>query len=314
MEYLEDVYPVSFWQEVLHHTPNDITVHFTGGEIFTYPQMFALLEITAGRHPFTLITNGSILDKADCQRLAELSPSHVTISINGNEQIHDSITGVTGSYSKTVNTIRTLAGLLPGGCLSINFVLLPENYRVIPGAAKYLEEIGIERMVIQLFDPALNRCGIAIGAGHRPSPQPPDWSNIDLYQVRKLLEELDNRNYPKLFICKASDMKPEEIVDFLSGKFDKDKWKCSEVFDSMRCSPTGNVYTCSGIKIGELGRKNVVDTWNSSIYKAFRQNNSHMTLKPGCEGCCKVRKKETNENYCHKGTKAQRNTKEFYFF
>lgn len=290
--HLADIRPVSFWKAVLKNAPADISVHFTGGEIFTYPKIFELLETTARRYPFSLVTNGSILDKADCQRLAQLSPRHVTISIHGNEQVHDRVTGVVGSYRKTVDAIETLIGLLPRDCLSINFVLLPENYRVVSHVVEFLEGMGVHTMVIQLFDPALHRCGITAGIEQLPPPQPLDWSNVDFRDVQELFEKVNQRTDHKLSVLLPSQMTPGEIVDFLLGNFNMDKWECSEVFDTMRCSPTGKVYTCSGLEIGNLGQQTILDLWDSDQYTSFRQSHTSAALKPGCEGCCKVRRKE----------------------
>jgi MoaA/NifB/PqqE/SkfB family radical SAM enzyme len=289
--YLNNIFPVTFWCDVLQDVPDKIIVHFTGGEIFTYPEIFDLLERTAGRNPFTFVTNGSLLDEIDCERLAELGPSHVTISINGNENIHDGITGVAGSFRSSINTIRILGLLLPAEKLSVNFVLLPGNYMTIYEVCRLLEDVGAERLVVQLFDPALFRCGIAAGTQNPPSFQCLDWSGEALFKLRNLLEDIVCKTDRNLSICLASDMTPLEILAFLSGEFNADNWTCSDVFDSLRCSPTGDVYTCNGLKMGELGKERVMDIWYSAAYEAFRQSHSRKVLGPECRGCCKVRRR-----------------------
>lgn len=292
VEHLNHILPVSFWQKVLQEIPKEIIIHFTGGEIFTYPEIFELMEITARRNAFTLVTNGSILDEEDCERLTKLSPSHVTISINGNEKLHDSITGVTGSYRKTMETTYRLAGLLSKERLNVNFVLLPGNYMTLPDLIPLIKETGFKRMVIQLFDPALSRCGIALGTQHTLSSQSLDWSRVDLDELQKILEATSEWNDRNFTVHLASGMTPQEIMTYLSGKFNNDIWMCSEVFYSMRCSPTGDVYICNGKKIGELGQNKVMDIWDSAAYKAFRQGHFQKALGPECEGCCKVRRKK----------------------
>lgn len=291
VEHLKDIFPVSFWSEVLRDVPHKTIVHLTGGEIFVYPGIFELLERTAGRNPFTLITNGSLLDRACCERLAGLGPSHVTISINGNENIHDEITGVEGSFRKSVETIRTLGSFLPAEKLSVNFVLLPANYMTIHEVCRILEDAGAERLVVQLFDPALFRCGIAAGTQNPPSFQYLDWSGSDLSKLRNLLEEIACRADGNLSIHLASGMTPSEILAFLSGEYRHGDWMCSEVFDSMRCSPTGDVYTCNGLKMGELGKNRVMDIWYSAAFEAFRQSSFRRTVGPECMGCCKARRR-----------------------
>jgi len=289
--HLRETRPVSFWQGVVQSAPDAIRVHFTGGELMAYPAIFELLESTAGRFPFSLSTNGTLLDPAACKRLVGLSPHHVTVSILGTEPIHDAITGVAGSFGRAVRAIKDLARLLPAGRVSVNFVLLPENAPVIVDVTRFVETLGVAGLVIQLFDPALNRCGVVAGVRDVPPPRRLDWSGVDLDGVEQTLEEINRRDSRDLAVLLASSMTPAEIVDYLSGEFDINRWTCSEVFDTMRCSPAGKVYTCNGLEIGALDRQSVLELWHSERFTAFRQAYSNTVLQPGCEGCCKIRKR-----------------------
>jgi hypothetical protein len=154
-----------------------------------------------------------------------------------------------------------------------------------------MADAGIGKMVVQLFDPALFRSGIAVETQHPRAYQPLDWSKVNLFELQNLLEEIKIKKNRDLSIRFASDMTPSEIVAFLAGEFNKDIWMCDEVFDSMRCSPKGYVYTCNGTKMGELGQNSVLDIWNLPAYKTFRHGHWHKNLDPECTGCCKVRRK-----------------------
>jgi len=289
--HLQDSRPVCFWQGVLHSAPDGIGVHFTGGELFVYSGVFELLESAGSRFPFSLSTNATLLNPTACNRLAELAPHHVTVSILGNEPVHDAITGVAGSFCRTVKAIEDLTQRLPSGRVSVNFVLLPENASAVVDVIKFVEGFDVSGMVIQLFDPALNRCGIVAGVENIPPPRALDWSGVDLDHVAQILERVRRRAISDLPVLLASSMTPTEIVNYLSGVFDTDEWKCSDVFDTMRCSPTGKVYTCNGLEIGDLGQRSVLELWHSERFTTFREARSSTVLEPGCEGCCKIRRK-----------------------
>jgi MoaA/NifB/PqqE/SkfB family radical SAM enzyme len=293
---IREALPVSSWQKILQTVPAGISIHFTGGEIFVYPEIFTLLERTSTRFPFTVSTNGTRLRLEACRHLADLNPSHVTISILGTESIHDALTGVRGSYKKAVSTINALGQFLPHDRLSVNFVLLPQNAFALVDVASQVERLGAARLVIQLFDPALNRCGIVAGVNKVPEPSYLDWSEINLDGLRKMLEEVKHFASGKLDIVLASDMTPEEIVAYVSGTFDFKYWRCAEVFNTMRCSPIGTVYTCTGLEIGSLEQHSILDLWRSAKFDAFRQDHIQSVLEPSCIGCCKIRRdKQINE-------------------
>jgi MoaA/NifB/PqqE/SkfB family radical SAM enzyme len=290
MAHVGDSLPLSFWRQVLRSAPEGISVHFTGGEVFTYPKARDLLACAATRFPFTLSTNGTFLDTRTCQYLAQLAPRHVTISILGTPSIHDTITGVPGAYHGAAGAVERLSRLLPAGRVDVNFVLLPENVSAVAEVARRVEDLGAARLVIQLFDPALSRCGIAAGL-EVPAPQNLDWSGVDLPRLRQVLEIAQSRNRPGIEIALASTMTPAEIIDYISGGFDIRLWACTERFDTLRCSPTGVVYTCTGLVIGSLERQATLDLWQSKKYVAFRQDRSGAALERDCIGCCKMHRR-----------------------
>jgi radical SAM protein with 4Fe4S-binding SPASM domain len=81
----------------------------TGGEPFTRPDIWELLEQASG-HEFAVrvLTSGSGLERDDVGRLAELSPLSVDLSLYGGRRVHDEITRVPGSFQGTCRTGRLL--------------------------------------------------------------------------------------------------------------------------------------------------------------------------------------------------------------
>ncbi len=81
----------------------------SGGEPFTRPDIWDLLEAASLKEfAFRVLTNGTGLERDDIDRLAEMSPLSVDMSIYGQKRIHDEITRSPGSFRSTCRTGRLL--------------------------------------------------------------------------------------------------------------------------------------------------------------------------------------------------------------
>ena len=83
---------------------------YTGGEIFTRPDLFDILQYAKDRGFFqVLLTNGSLITQEAANFLKKIKPQGVEISLLGaTPDTHDSITGVPGSFEKALNAIKML--------------------------------------------------------------------------------------------------------------------------------------------------------------------------------------------------------------
>ncbi len=94
--------------------------YFTGGEPFLNPQMEGILELALDYGPATVLTNGLLLDRARCARLAALAAAtpyslDLRVSIDGYDAAsNDPIRGV-GTFERILAGVRRLAdaGLNP---------------------------------------------------------------------------------------------------------------------------------------------------------------------------------------------------------
>lgn len=86
----------------------------SGGEIFARNDIGDILDfLTKNTFLVTLYTNGTLLNPSLIDKIAALHPDSVDISVYGaTADVHDAITGVPGSFQKTVNSIQ---GLLKAG-------------------------------------------------------------------------------------------------------------------------------------------------------------------------------------------------------
>jgi MoaA/NifB/PqqE/SkfB family radical SAM enzyme len=277
---LGEVLPFSFWARLLKTMPSNSLIHFTGGEVLEYPGAVELIHVAAAQNRVSLITNGQNLDETTCLALQKCGPSNVTVSIHGDAEVHDRVTGVSGSHRAAVDGLRRLLRRLPPETVSVNFTLLDENIDVLPQVVASLAAIGVRRMVLQLYDRALNRAGIIAGCAIPPSDQEDAASYAD--RVRRGLAALRGNREMEIVIPTLPPNSASQRHDAL----EPDKWRCVEVQDTIRCGAQGQVYTCTGTVMGWLGRQPWNDIWNSVAFVAFRQRHR---VSGACLGCCKLR-------------------------
>src|SRR5512143_1333173 len=79
------------------------SMNITGGEPFLWPDLFEVLGLVSGRgFDVYLLTNGTLVNRERALRLAELGVKGVQVSIEGPEEVHDSIRG-TGSFAASAS-------------------------------------------------------------------------------------------------------------------------------------------------------------------------------------------------------------------
>lgn len=82
----------------------------TGGEPFLNPKLFEFLKIARElRYLISLKTNGTMIDENSAKKLAEMKLRSADISIySAIPEEHDSITGVDGSFERSINAVKLL--------------------------------------------------------------------------------------------------------------------------------------------------------------------------------------------------------------
>jgi len=82
---------------------------FTGGEPFIRNDAIKIMEFASQKDmALRIFTNGSLLSYEICERLKDLKILEVEMSIYGDENVHDSITGVNGSFKRLLKSLELL--------------------------------------------------------------------------------------------------------------------------------------------------------------------------------------------------------------
>lgn len=107
--------PTSRWVSTIDElaAAGTASVSLTGGEV-TLSEGWLDVARAARRHKmmFSVLTSGTLLDERSAAELAELSPVRVSISIYGTTaEAHDAVTGVPGSFERSVDALGALRDL-----------------------------------------------------------------------------------------------------------------------------------------------------------------------------------------------------------
>jgi MoaA/NifB/PqqE/SkfB family radical SAM enzyme len=118
--------------------------NITGGEPFLRNDLFAILGDITGRGWDTFVlTNGTLVDHAIARRLAGLGVKGVQISLEGPEEIHDTLRGA-GSYQASLSGIRAL--LQEGVPVTVNTTLSEVNAEGFFDLADRAAGLGVQRL------------------------------------------------------------------------------------------------------------------------------------------------------------------------
>jgi len=112
-------------------------LHFTGGEPLLWKELFEALDYAFSlRYKTVLInTNGILLSKEICGKLANYNGVMITVSLDGPEDLHNRIRGE-GSYRRTMQGIENAVNAL------INTVIFTTAYkRLLPELPNFAKDL-----------------------------------------------------------------------------------------------------------------------------------------------------------------------------
>lgn len=126
----------------------------SGGEPFAREDLFDILEVFRSHKKefsFSILTNGSLIDRQAAARLSSMGPRFAQLSLEGKEATHDAIRGK-GSYAKTVEAIRHLKK--EGLRVLVSFTAHRANYKEFGLVADICRSLRVDRVWADRLIPA----------------------------------------------------------------------------------------------------------------------------------------------------------------
>lgn len=216
----------------------------SGGEVFLRRDIFELIAYARSlRMQVHIFTNGIILTDEKLQKLAQLYPESVSISIySATPEVHDSVTRVPGSFRKSVGALERLRRLgIKTTIKAIQMAHTIQGYRNVEGLARSLGA----RTTVELN----------MSAGN------------DGAQGPLSLAVANDRELIALAVTPGSPI----FVGDESNNYSERRRKPGEVFCSagqsmLSVSSDGNVYPCVALPlhVGDARKESVSDVWRLS--------------------------------------------------
>ena len=281
------------------------TILWMGGEIFIYPRMIELLAYAKAKGLKVLIvTNGFFL--ADiAEQLVEMNLDAVTVSISGFEVLHNTICHNPQAFARAVQGIKALLSArqaqrsqLP--ILTINHVMMQQNYRQIPEFVAFARELGVDIVqflgLVYLNPTTAQRHKETLSQEFGVTTTPMNALDNSRYasgldatwlqeQTNALLD--DSPSFPALRFCSKGLERHIEAHYGPDEHLPLPYQRCLSPWRKMTIQPNGDVTACC--KLTELYMGNALyedldSIWNREAFRQFRRWIKRQPL-PGCIRC-----------------------------
>jgi len=193
-------------------------VHIHGVEPLLYKDLADFLKLVSPGRYIYITTNGWFIEKY----IDSINKyvSKLAISIDGPEEIHDSIRGVKGSYARALSGIKQLKQLNTKCELIVSYAITPDNIYCIKQTYDFFKKLNI-KIVFNHFNYIANQSNIGIY-------NPADIDTTELFSAiqscksAKFLPGLKTKNeldtYYKQSPTKHINLKCNVIEETLAGK------------------------------------------------------------------------------------------------
>ncbi len=271
-------------------------LHLVGGEIFVRKDIKEILMyFDSIIENISIQTNATYLDEALCDFLIKLkNVKEISISIDGLENIHDSIRGK-GVFGQAIFAIRKLRTYKH---VSVTTVVMKKNVAQLVQLCEFLRKEHIHSWCIQLemiyserqrenTQKLLTQKGIYDNI-HKDCVL----EEIDLSYISILKNQLDylfgTSNHMQI------DLKPDiyanDVDSYIQGH-PKGSVCCYDIKNSViKIYPNGDIMLCEAlnIKIGNCLKDEVLEIWNCTESKLKRKAICNPTVIDMCSRCCNL--------------------------
>lgn len=259
-----------------------IQVYFTGGEPLLRHDLSRLVERAAKLRyqSISILTNGLLLTENRARKLLDSGLTAVGISIDGLQETHDYVRGVTGSFDKVISALEILSRLreqrYPHLKVTIATTLMQRTLnQVVPMTSLVRTYQKSARFIISLFQvtpyffQGVDASGLIIE----------DQNELD--EVVRQLHDIKAEN-PRVFIWNQTHQSFEYMKKYFNDPKRADI-PCVMGYIDIYVGAHGEVYHgCWALKpIGNVREKKLVDIVNSTEYRK-RLKDMFFKRCPGC--------------------------------
>jgi radical SAM protein with 4Fe4S-binding SPASM domain len=258
-----------------------------GGEPFLFPGIIELLEYINSKDIFISIdTNGTLLKKyaADLLRIGKV---HITVSIDGPEDIHDKVRGVKGCFRKIEEGLILLSELEKNSDSKISkalcFTISPYSVNGLGEMPNVARRLLVNSIVIvpyyyfptemgKIYETELKKYFNCKAYSWHGFHHEYSGVNFDIFkeEFKKYKDNLNGiNNYPYMVLSEE-----EYKIWFEDATKPVGSFICSNVEKLLDIQPTGEANFCVDFpdySIGNVTQSTIEELWNSEKAEKFRE-------------------------------------------
>lgn len=220
------------------------SIAFTGGDPFTLPYLFQIIEkIRRRRMEVSILTNGNLIDEQKAKVLAVLGVSSISLSIYGsNPDIHDFVTMIKGSFEKTINSAILCRKF--GLNVRLKFIIMKHNLNDIDNMIKMAQGLDFKYSMDFTITPK------------------------DDGDTKPLQFMIDKDNYRKVYekVYDSNQLiKYRKNIEKMNGKRD---FRCQAGITYFFINAYGDVFPCVEFQVvcGNLNTDSLKDIWTRASF------------------------------------------------
>ncbi|MBT3311508.1 MAG: radical SAM protein [Desulfobacterales bacterium] len=261
---------LSLWR-LNYKTPVKGHITITGGEPFLRKDFYDLLNVFYEKRSifsFAILTNGTLIDRQDAEKISKLNPAFVQVSFEGDRLTHDKIRGQ-GSFDSMNTAVKHLVRSRVK--TSISFTAHKGNFREFPRVAALGRKLRVNKVWSDRLIPS--------GEGENLSDLVPDPEET-LNFINIMNKE---RKKARLSFFNPVQVGMNRALQFVvtGGR----PYRCSAGDTLITVMPDGDLYPCRRmpVKVGNLNETSLYDLYyGSDLFWTLRDRKR---VSSGCEGC-----------------------------
>jgi MoaA/NifB/PqqE/SkfB family radical SAM enzyme len=267
-------------------------VALMGGEIFVRPDIIDIIRNLNRTRDIVLSTNGTLIggsavdDLGNCRHIFT-----ICISLDGPKEGHETIRRASGSYDKTVETIKALVSFFP---LTVTCVIQNDNIMVLPDVVDLCADMGVKKVNFE-FERIYSEEAIV----QTKNAMSIESADIPISSGGRVREYSTGILKAKLDECQTRDRKAgiyvtvkpyflkEELEACYTGYLrSKSRYYCHS-FRTATIAPNGDLIHCMILRksFGNILDEPFDRLWNSETAKDLCRQLIFNNLTPLCENC-----------------------------
>ena len=244
---------------------------------------------------FHLTTNGYLLPEY-ADEIARAGVKTLWVSMDGDEETHDSIRGVKGSFRKAFEGIERTAAASDRIDILVNYTISHFNYSRLVPFVESISRMGVKNVVFSHLNyvteemaEAHNRRFFHVGRATAMSVTGVDPREVDTAGLFAQMEEVERR-WPGFALFAPELRTQAEVEDFyLRPEKVVAKTRCPVPWTVAQVIANGNVIPitrCFDVVLGNIYKESFAEIWRGTKMRNFRRALKKQGLFPVCTRCC----------------------------